>query len=259
MGAVLAEALLMCQYAENNGLIPFITSTNPLYSTDSGKDFINHYLGPEHQKSTPRLLPIRYHTLWNFYHLKFEKHAPLPVASKLFWTYFLPKPIITDRVDAVLAAIPHQKFDLSIHYRGTDKVLEAPLISFEAYDKAIRDYQTGGGNLNSVFLATDNPDFELFIRQRFPSTNFNTYNLGAPMDATRGRHFSDMSPEDKAIESLVNMFLLAAAPTCIRGASFMSALSKIINPTLKTITLNRTHWGSDGFPENEILAEEDAA
>jgi hypothetical protein len=259
MGAVLSEAVLMCHYAEKNGLVPRITSTNPLYASRSGKDFISLYLGSADQDNLPDLHPMQFHTFWSFYHLKFAHHLPLTQANKLFWTYFPPKPMITDRVDAVLAGLPNKKFDLSIHYRGTDKVLEAPLVSFEVYEKAILDYQAGGGSLQSVFLATDDMDFEAFVRQRFPDTDFITYNLGSPIDASRGRHFSNMSPGDKAVESLVNMFLLAATPRCIRSASYMSAISKILNPALETVTLNQTHWGSSGFPEYEILTEEDAA
>ena len=257
MGAVLSEALLMCHYAELNGLTPRIISTNPLYTTKTAEDFLSRYLGTETEKNPPDLRPMQFHTLWSFYHLNFLEHMPLALANRLFWTYFPPKPIIADKVDAVLAGIPNHKFDLSIHYRGTDKVLEAPLIDFEVYEKAILAYQAGGGSLHSVFLATDDTDFETFVRNRFSATRFTTYNLGTSIHTTRGRHFSDMSPEDKAVESLVNIFLLAAAPTCIRGASYMSAISKILNPALRTVSLNRTHWGSSGFPELEILAEED--
>jgi hypothetical protein len=256
MGAVLSEALLMCHYAKQNGLVPRITSTNPLYASDAGEDFISTYLGMAHENVVPGLHPMHYRTRWSFYHLDFAWHLSLPEASTLFWTYFPPKQIITDRVEAILANVSGRKFDLSIHYRGTDKALEAPLVNFEVFKKAIFDYKASGCNLNAIFLATDDPDFEAFVRQILPDTSIATYNLGSPIDATRGRHFSDMSPEDKAIESLVNMFLLAAAPTCIRCASYMSAISKIINPELRTVTLNRTHWGSNGFPECEILADE---
>lgn len=256
MGAVLAEALMLCRYAEINGLIPYITSTNPLYSHEKGENFIGAYLGPLDQDIKPNLRPMRFHTLESFYHLKLEYHFSLTEANRLFWSYFPPKAIITHRVNAVLANLPERKFDLSIHYRGTDKVLEASLISFEVYEKAIREYQSNFRKLSYVFLATDDVLFETFVRQRFPEVSFITYNLVSLVDAPRGRHFSNMPPQDKAIEALVNIFLLAEAPVCIRGASYMSAISKIINPELRTITLNRTHWGSLEFPEFEILCEE---
>ena len=256
MGAVLVESLLMCNYAEINALIPKISSSNSLYASEKGKDFINRYLGPETEGVANGLRPMRFHTLWNFYHLTFEQHLTLEVASRLFWKYFSPKPVIRDKVEAILAKQLGGKFDLSVHYRGTDKVLEAPLVAFSIFEKAIRAHEAAGGSIRSLFLATDDVDFEHFVRQQFPETSFTTFNLGSPGDATHGRHFSDISPDDKATESLVNIFLLAAAPVCIRVASYMSAMSKIVNPDLVTVSLNRTHWGSTGFPEFQIVAEE---
>jgi hypothetical protein len=54
------------------------------------------------------------------------------------------------------------------------------------------------------------------------------------------------------------MLLLSMAPTCIRSSSYLSAISKIMNPNLRTVTLTRDHWGSRAYPEFEILAEEAA-
>lgn len=259
MGAVISEAVLMCHYAHVNGLVPRIISTNPLYATRPGRDFLGDYLGPEDVDGGPGLRPMRYRTLFSFMHLDFTQHVPLAEASRLFWTYFPPKRTIRDRVDAVLDRVPGRRFDLSIHYRGTDKALEAKLVAFDVYERAVLEHLAAGGCLQTVFLATDDGKFESFIRRRFPDTTFETFNLGSAVDASRGRHFSDLSPSDKATESLVNMFLLAAAPKCIRGASYMSGVSKIINPELATVTLTRTHWGSSEFPEHEILAAENLA
>ncbi|OAI02390.1 hypothetical protein A1353_16500 [Methylomonas methanica] len=258
LGAVISEAVLICNYAEKNKLMPYVISTNPLYTSESGKDFIELYLGAvTRDENRLRLKPLRFRTVWSLYHLNFDKHMPISIASKLFWKYFAPKPIITDLVNRILDNVPGRMFDLSIHYRGTDKALEAPLVQFDAYERAILNFQAKGGRLRYVFLATDNKDFESFIRAKFPELNFITYNLGSSkMDMSRGRHFSEMSPHDKAIESIINMFLLAASPICIRGASYMSAIAKLINPDMKTVTLNRTHWNSNGFPEQEILEEE---
>lgn len=257
MGAVITEALLMCHYAVQNNLTPNIISTNPLYTKDRKSDFISNYLGTLLSDKSPNLKPMQFQTLWSFYHLNMDEHITLKESNRFFWTYFPPKPVISDIIDKILSEIPNQLFDLSIHYRGTDKALEAPLISFEIYKNAVLNYQTKNNKIKSIFLATDDADFETYIKNQFPNLTFTTYNLGLTSDASRGRHFSDISPEEKAIEAIVNIFLLSRSPCLIRGASYMSAISKIINLELKTVTLNRTHWGSTGFPEMEILAEED--
>jgi hypothetical protein len=257
MGALLSEAILMSAYAESRNLIPVITSSNPLYSIGLGDDCLALYFEPMNQYELPyNLKPMRFHTLWSFYHLNFPRHIAIEQANRLFKIYFSPKPIIKERVDLVLRQIQGGQFDLSIHYRGTDKALEAPLVKYETFADAIRRYQGMIDGLGSVFLATDDSKFEEFIQQAFPAIEFITYKLGEPLDASRGRHFSDMRPEDKAIEAIVNMFLIASSKFCIRSSSYLSAISKIINPDLRTQTLNVTHWGSTEFPEYEVNESE---
>ena len=256
MGALLSDALLCCAYAEDSGLIPRITSTNPLYASEPGHDFLaRFFLNPPAGPVEKALQPMPLRTLYSFYHLDFKQHVPLDRASHLFRSHFAPRPALSDRIEAVREQAPGRRFDLSIHYRGTDKAREAPLVDFTHFEQAVRN-ASGAKDPGTVFLATDDTAFEDFIRKRFPSTAFTTFNLGQPADASGGRHFSNLDPHDKALEALVNMFLLAAAPVCIRSSSYMSAMSKVIDPALRTVSLNRTHTGSDLFPEREILANE---
>ncbi|MGZ4000076.1 MAG: hypothetical protein ACXVIY_05585, partial [Mucilaginibacter sp.] len=241
MGALLRDAIQICNYAEQNKLVPRISSTNPLYS--SNQDVIQTYFGPESMDHTPGLRPLKYLNKWSFFHLKFAKHISIREASRIFWVYLSPKLLISDKVNAVLDGVPNGEFDLSVHYRGTDKVREAPMVSFSVFKDEIVRYQNDHGALHRVFLATDEPVFERYIRDEFPGVVFQTYNLGTPGNTATGRHFSSIKEEDKATEAIVNMFLLARAPCLIRSSSHMSAMSKIINPGIRTITLNRTHWG----------------
>lgn len=257
LGATIAEGLLICQYAESRGLVPRVMSTNRLYAHREGEDYLQHYLGPDAPLPDRPLVPMR-PGYWSLHHLGIDQRLSIDAASRLFWRHFAPRDVVSRKVDAVLAQVPGRRFDLAVHYRGTDKAFEAPRLAFDAYDTAMVDHAEAGGSLQRVFLATDEPGFEAFIRSSFPETTFTTYNLAAPADSSRGRHFSDMSAEAKATEALVNMFLLAAAPLCIRGASYLSAISKIIDPSLRTRTLNLTHYGSPGFPEREIIEAEAA-
>jgi hypothetical protein len=256
MGALLRDAIQICNYAEQNKLVPRISSTNPLYSSNQRLDVIQTYFGPESTDHTPGLRPLKYLNKWSFLHLKFAKHISIREANRIFWFYLSPKLLIRDKMNAFLDGVPNGEFDLSVHYRGTDKVREAPMVNFSVFKDEMVCYQNTHGPLHHVFLATDEPAFERYIRDEFPGVLFQTYNLGAPGNVSTGRHFSNMNEEDKATEAIVNMFLLARAPCLIRSSSHMSAMSKIINPGIQTITLNRTHWGSGNFPEKEILDEE---
>jgi len=256
MGAVLAHSLRLCRYSEEHGLRPVITSTNPLYSTGPGADFLSVHLGSEEE--TPLLHPLRLRHKESLFLFSIPDHVPLDDASRLLQTFFPPKAGIVKRVDAVLGRTASPKFDLSMHLRGTDKVLEARPFDFRRLEEEVARHVSSGGHLEQVFLATDVPALERAVRERWPDTHFTTFNLGGPRPAGEARHFSDMPPADKAVEALVNIFLLARAPMCIRTSSYLSAMSRIANPDLRTVTLNRTLQGSRHFPEHEILAEEAA-
>ena len=258
MGAVLAHAIRLCRYAASHGLEPRITSTNPLYAFHPGMDCLAPYLGPELRNEVVGP-PMRFRHSESLFHLRLPRHLPLREASSLFWATFPPKAVLMAEVDAVLARVPDNRFDLSMHYRATDKALEAKPASFAGVEAAVEDHLAAGGRLEHVFLATDDSRFEARARDRWPTTVFSTYNRGGPVAGGMPRHFSDMPPADKALEALVNMFLLTAAPRCVRTSSYLSALSKVIDPSLRTVTLNRTLGSSQLFPEHEILSEEGVA
>jgi hypothetical protein len=68
-----------------------------------------------------------------------------------------------------------------------------------------------------------------------------------------------LDPLLKAQEALTNMFLIARAPVCFRTSSFLSSFSKIINDSLRTVTVNKTVFEESPFPEKQVLQAESAA
>jgi len=256
MGAALAQALLLLRCAEARGLIPMITSTNPLYSVGAGQDCFAPYFGTAGEAGYKGLKPLRFTGHHSVPFLRMDQGLPIEEASRLFWTYLPPTSEVSAIVESILEPLAGGRFDLGIHYRGTDKMLEAEPVSFKAFEAALGDHVAAGGRLDTAFLATDDPSFEASLRRRHPRTNFLTYTLGQPSNPKEARHFSDMPAHDKALEAAVNMMLLGAAPACIRSSSYMSAISKIAYPSLRTTTLNRTFGQQDQFPERQILEEE---
>jgi hypothetical protein len=255
MGAVVTHAIVLVHHAEAHGLIPRISSTNPLFSR-GGRDFLSEYLGSDGTIPEAHLRPLRFDNLESVFHLGLAHHLPIAQANRIFWTYLNPKPVVTDPAEAVLQDLGISQFDLAIHYRGTDKVLEGALVAYEDVEQAVTRHVEDGGRLDVVFLATDDARFDRFARSRWPDTLFVSFTLGRPKDPSVPRHFSEMPPEDKAIEALVNILLIARAPKCVRTTSYMSAISKILNPDLDTKTLSRTYIDSPLFPEHEVLASE---
>lgn len=253
LGATISEALLFHGMAERDGLCPHIISANPLYAASPTQDVLARYF--QREPSRDHGVPIRGNAyLWAARKVA-PAHLPLADAQALFARHFKPAPIIREAIDSVKDG--RDAFDLSVHVRGTDKVLESGRIDINSVFAAVDAQAAISSTPLDVFLATDDAAFEAAFRKRYPAFRITTYNLevlapGVP------RHFSTMKAEAKALEAVVNIFLIALAPVCIRTSSYLSAISKISNPALRTHTVNTTLGGSALFPEREVLAAEHA-
>ncbi len=246
MGAILSYAVRLQAWADNVGQAVRITSTSPLYS--SGDDiFVRYFDRPDAAETE---LPLsRLAKEW-IYRKQMPQHIDLNRTTEIFERLFRPNA----EFQALLLEIEGGKpFDLAIHMRGTDKVLDSGLVEFEAM------FQKADGYLQEakrVFLATDNQDFRAAIKNQWPNVEFVSYDLGE-VENGMPRHFSSLSPELKAKEALANIYMISRAPVCVRTSSFMSSFSRIINPTQKTVTINRTILKKTPFPEKQILESEE--
>lgn len=250
MGAVLCHALLLHAYFADEGVDAEIKASSPLYS-EADEDFLARFF--KRPSSVSSLRPLgRSATEYLIRHVR-PDHMPLGRACDLFTTHFRP----SDELGAAIsAATDIPEFDLSIHFRGTDKFLESGHVGYEGMFAAIRA-ELAGRETGNVFLATDDAGFSAELKARFPGLNYTSYDLGE-VEAGLPRHFSDLSPTDKALEALVNIFLLARSKVCVRTSSYMSAASTFVNPALRTVTINQTVAASLPFPEAELLAREAA-
>jgi hypothetical protein len=232
-------------------MTPAIVSTNPLYASHPGEDFLAHYFDRPHVSGT--VTPLR-RTGYNYaYRYGVDAHMPLDEAGRLLARYFQPN----ERLATVIAEVKggRPSFDASIHFRGTDKVLESGGVDHSRMFSPLDLLIDKLGGRGDIFLATDDESFEAATRARYARCTFTTFNIGA-LAAGVARHFSTMSPEDKAMEALANIFLIAFAPICIRTSSYLSAISKVAHPAMRTVTVNRTLNGSTIFPEHEIILSE---
>lgn len=250
MGAVLSKALLFHELAHLQGMTPEICSSNSLYSEDYQADFLEGYFYRPTAKFSGKPLAGRSY-LWALRNIA-PQELSIHRASELFRTYFSPRENVTDAVASVMNG--RNNFDLSIHFRSTDKSLESGAPDTQAALDRVSQY-LDTGETKGVFLATDDLAFQNAITSRFQQHRFITFNL-VDLPADTPRHFSKMTPTEKATEALVNIFLLSKSPIIVRSSSYMSAISVIINPNMKTDTLNKTLTNRSIFPESQILSRE---
>ncbi|CAM5554558.1 hypothetical protein FALB51S_00089 [Frigidibacter albus] len=245
MGAILSYALRLYAWSETEGVDVQVGSSSPLYS-DGGDFFARFFELGEATLDGPALSFAAQE--WAF-RKEVPQHIPLDEACAQAAQHFRPN----NRLRGILDEVRRDAaFDLSIHFRGTDKVLDSGKVDYAPMMAALAPRI---GTAQRIFLATDDAGFSALLRAEYGDRIFVSYDLGEVEDG-RPRHFSDMPADLKAQEALVNIFLIASAPLCVRTSSFMSSFSRIVNPALVTHTINKTILAKTPFPERELLAAE---
>lgn len=259
MGAILAHAIRLWAWAEDNGVALTLRSSCPLYS-DNG-DFLARFLDPAALSTGPRTAQLaasvrpgrQLSAAASEWMMRYEmpRHISLPRASDIAARHLRPGPALRAELARLGAGGP---FDMAIHFRGTDKFRESGAVDIGTLKTAAAPYLA---RATRVFLATDIAEAATAIRTAWPQIAFVSYDLGTVADG-QPRHFSDLPADEKAREALVNIFMIADAPLCVRTSSYMSSLARVLNPDQRTITINRTLTAGTPFPERQILEHESA-
>lgn len=182
----------------------------------------------------PSSYPIYAITLPEFF-LSREK------VSELICKYIKIKKQITDKVESFLLKNFKRKYVIGIHYRGTDKISEAPRVLYETVFTTINEIIKNYHQKNyKLFVATDEQDFLDWIKEKFPNRVIYQNALrsltGDPL------HIPPQSPYQQGEEALIDSILLSNCNYLIRTSSNLSLWSSFINPTLPVTELNKRYY-----------------
>lgn len=155
-------------------------------------------------------------------------------ASFLIEKYIRVKPEILQEVEDFYTTYLKGHRVIGLHYRATDKVLEANAISYqEVKEKLLKEIEKQ--KADRIFVATDDPIFLLELKQDFSSLVVHT-------DAQRIEnapiHYTSDLNYLKGKEALIDCLLLARSDVLLRCSSNLSAVSCFFNPNMKAISLN---------------------
>jgi len=252
MGAMLTHVVQLLAYAEQNSLTPVCRISNPLYA--DGPDVFSKYfeMRPEGAPADRELLFHTIKTAEDYTLFKPAAEPTLNEMNRVFHKYIGFSRRVSDAVERFLLDVPRYP-KLGIHYRGTDKISEAPEVGYQEVFTAVEEYlKTLDTDL--IFLATDSNNFSQAVRREFSKINFISFDSETNMDIDGPRHFSGLSSDEKAMEAIANMVLLSRCEVCIRTASQLSVWGRILNKNLRTVTLNRP-FISAAYPENLVWDE----
>lgn len=176
-----------------------------------------------------------------FYHCPKNRHRGYELIQK----YVHLKSDIQKEVDAYFDAQFKDYFVIGVHHRGTDKVLEWSLISYEkTYNKLneiINNLLESDRERLRIYIATDEQAFLTYVLDRFPA-NMIIYNDFARSTNGIALHAdgSNFYPNNYQMgkEALLDCLFLSKCNILIRPpGSCLSHMSTFFNPYLTDIPL----------------------
>ena len=152
--------------------------------------------------------------------------------------YIRPKPHISDKVETYVREIFQDAFVIGIHYRGTDKYQEAPVVPYERVREAVLEAIRAAMPVRyKLFLATDEQAFLDYMLAEFPGVL--TYRTMFRSIDGNPTHWIDKSNHDKGEDAVIDCILLSRVNVLIRTASNLSLCSTYINSNVPEIALSR--------------------
>lgn len=171
-----------------------------------------------------------------------EFHTSRKEAFQLIEKYIHIKFDIKTIIDDFIYDNFEDKFVIGIHYRGTDKISEAPLVSYATvFFEILNAIVLNGPQKYKIFIATDEWAFIQYLKGHFG--DWVCYNE----DAIRSKngtpvHLNLMNNRYKCgQDALIDCMLLSKTNYLIRMSSNLSLWSTFFNPELEVVELNKRY------------------
>ncbi|MEA3122377.1 MAG: hypothetical protein QOH33_1955 [Paraburkholderia sp.] len=188
---------------------------------------------------------------------RYETRLQLKAASELFLSYYRPASHIVDEVDSICKALDIGAATLGVHFRGTDKTLESVPVSWEDFCRLAEATLSANPHLTNIFVSSDEPAFIDF----FTAWPFRKPIRVAPAkflsDGGMPIHFSGHPGLEIGREALISSLLLSNCGFLVKTPSYLSAWSKIFNPSLPVRLAAPPRPDAFWFPDSRLLVEGD--
>jgi hypothetical protein len=263
--ASLTVVLRAVQYAEMNNFSLNISVENENYrdSNEHSSNFLSNYFDSaifvkECPNRSGTVAVSNLKSLWEL-PLYREPTLTLSEASQIVKKHLIPKSEVTQAADTYIGSNLARPY-IAVHWRGTDKFKEAPIVSVCDYFNKLLPILEAASEDTLVFFATD--DHQNLVKFLAKAKQLGVASrvryregLVRSLDGSPG-HLSNVSvrptERDKGLDALVDSLILSKATCLIRNVSLLSAWSVIFNPNLRVITLNRPYIGCRWFPETAL-------
>ncbi len=187
----------------------------------------------------------------------YDRQLNLDIAARLVQKYIGIKGPILEKVDGFSDRYFQGKRVLGIHYRGTDKSAEAPLVPYPEFKQSISQFLEQDGKFDCLFVSSDEQRFVDFIENSFSQALPVFYHDDQERSSNNvAVHRSKQGDRyKKAEEAVLNCLLLSRCDALMKTASVLSGWSKLFNPDLPVILLNPPFGRQLWFPDRELVPQ----
>lgn len=247
--AQLTWCVLMLEYCKQRGLTAKLSATGEHYRDPArSPNWLSYFFEVADTRQ-----PVDFRIAeWNELCMpaKYLKRKTIERANELVKRHLPLKQEILSKLDQFCRDHFGGKKILGVHFRGTDKTEEAPRVSWEAMRQTILNYLKANEEVNGLFVASDEPAFQEYIRESFADLSVvsSQSSLAASYKTDLG-----VSNYQKGEEALLDCLLLSRCSALIRTTSFLSAWASIFNPQLPIVVVNRPYPDKLWFPEAALL------
>jgi hypothetical protein len=253
--------LYILRYCEYRRFIPDIRFSSDNYrDLHKAPNWLNNYFDQTGSVTFEQVAKkVRYtkrianvEDMEHLFHIKMS----LEEGARTLNSHLRAKPHIIERVEDLWRTLDVDGPVVGVHFRGTDKILEAPRVSWDHVRRVVQSYLQEHNDTQAMFVASDQQQFVEFLLDSIKNVPiyFNNDHYRSKDDRPIHKSLS-VSEYEKGEDALNNALLLAKCSTLIRTTSSLSAWASVFNPRIKVILLNKPYY--PWFPESEILMRPD--
>jgi len=253
LGARIINMLEILLYCDTKGYVPLIKFN--YREINNTNDYFGELFYYKKQEALhhPKIKYTSVHDTSDLVWKNYDKRLRLNMAKKLFDKYLRFNQKIVDEVTAYTNQWFAGKQVLGIHYRGTDKTVEASEVTREELLRYVHKVLSDNPELNLIFFSSDDVQVIHYLSNS---------DLSIPViyrdDAIRsetGKPIHLIQDNSKTIinqDAIVNCLILSRCNYLLKTASLLSDCSVIFNPDLRVSVINAPFSHATWWPTSEI-------
>jgi hypothetical protein len=243
MFSILFDVLSLTKQYEKghyNGIEVDFMTEGLYYSSEKGPNWFTYYCEPIQIGEKKNVRHIYGDAPFaDAYDIEF--HTTRHEANHLINNHIHVKQEILDEISEFFEKHFLGNFVISVHYRGTDKITEAPPVSFsEIKDKIIQLIISMGYTNYKIFVATDEQVFIDYMENSFGDKV--CYNEKAIRSInSKPLHFSNNDRYKIGRDAMIDSILLSKGDYMLRMSSNLSLWSTFLNSEMPVCELNQRY------------------